>query len=102
MYKIIRSEDKTQILEKPKAFLYHKNNEIELVKLNLQQNDEVALHINPIKVVFYVIEGSGVLTIGTSSYTLQAGDMAEVHPDEERGWSNPNPESLKILVIKTL
>lgn len=102
MYKIIRNEDKAQILEKPKAFLCHKNNEIELVELNLMQNDEVAMHINPIKVVFYVIEGSGVLKIGTSTYTLQAGDMAEVYPDEERGWTNPNSELLKILVVKTL
>lgn len=102
MYQIFKNEEKTQVLESPKAYLRFKNEEIELVELCFEENEEIPMHKNPLKVVFYVIEGEGVLKIGDSINNLSAGDIIEIHPDEDRSWKNPHKENLKVLVTKFL
>ncbi|GEM_PF-6275846 len=72
----------------------------DIVELHIGEKGCVAAHVLPIDVTFYVIEGSGSITIGADTHTANKGDVIHVPKGEERGWQNNTAQSLKLLVIK--
>ena len=102
MATISRNESKKIVLENPIAFLCHKSTEAELVELVMKTGELIPLHLNPVNVIFYVVQGKGNLTVNTDTYTMKAGDIAQIFPDEQRAWINNSVEDLKLLVIKLL
>lgn len=100
MHAISKINDRQKVLDNPLGFLCFKNENIELVEITMKQNESIPMHLNPIHVVFYVVQGEGKLQIGNQTYHLKSGEIAEIHPDEERSWSNPFEEDLKLVVVK--
>ena len=84
------------------AYILHSEKNIELVFLTLKSGESLAKHTNPFDVIFFVIEGTGVLTIEEESQALYPNDTVKVTSEKLRGWENKGPENLKILVIKLL
>jgi len=97
---ISNSENRKEVLKTPHAFLCHKSTEAELVELVMKTGESIPLHLNPVNVIFYVVKGKGDLTVNTDTYTMKAGDIAQIFPDEQRAWINNSVEDLKLLVIK--
>ena len=54
------------------------------------------------KVVFYVLKGSGILEIENEKHQLAEGDLIEVEADLDRGWTNNTDEVLDLLVLKQM
>lgn len=100
MYTISNTDMRVKVLDNPLGFLCFKNEKIEMLEITMKQNESIPMHYNPVHVVFYVVEGEGELQIGTQSFHLKAGEIAEIHPDEERSWSNPFEKELKLVVVK--
>lgn len=100
MHAISKINDRQKVLDNPLGFLCFKNANIELVEIILKQNESIPMHYNTVHVIFYVVEGEGELQIGTQSFHLKAAEIAEIHPDEERSWSNPFEKELKLLLVK--
>ncbi len=74
--------------------------ELELIELHLMPGKTIPKHRNPSDVLFYVLEGEGVLCIGSKSYSLNKGDCTLVLKEKGRSWLNTSDKKLKLLVIK--
>lgn len=48
---------------------------------------------------FYVIQGRGELSVGSTLKQLAAGDLVEIAAGASRGWHNPGPEPLELFVM---
>lgn len=78
------------------------SDKLEVIHLTLVPKQRIDPHVMPHDVLFYVLEGSGVLHCG--------GDLIEGTPNStifvpvgnSRGWENTGDVPLKLLVIKDL
>ena len=84
------------------AFILHSEKQIEIVHLKLSPGEKLEEHKNPFDVIFFVIEGSGILTIDGTNYNLLSNDVLKVTSEKNRGWENTSDMDLRILVIKLL
>ena len=76
--------------------------DVELVDLKIDSGVEISEHSLPFSVIFYVVGGSGVLTIGSQGVELGKGDSALVNACENRIWKNSGREELHLLVVKRM
>ena len=75
-------------------------NGCEYVHLTLQSGCTVAPHRLDFPVTFYVLTGSGIVTLDGNPDEVEAGDLVEVDGGAFREWSNPGAEPFSCLVIK--
>ena len=80
--------------------LLFESNNLDIVHLTLKTGDAIAPHSNPVDVVFFVVEGEGILTVEEETFNYKKGDCIPMKTGINRGWSNPNQADLKLLVIK--
>jgi quercetin dioxygenase-like cupin family protein len=74
---------------------------IDLLQVHLKPAEEISSHSNSADVIFYVLEGSGILTIGSLEKTMNKGDCIFVVQGEMRGWRNNSSGILRFLIIKS-
>ncbi len=74
---------------------------VQVVMVTLQPGESLKLHITPVDVFFYVLEGEGVVEIGDERATVSR-DMLIVSPARipHRLW-NEGEEVFRFLVVKT-
>jgi quercetin dioxygenase-like cupin family protein len=84
------------------GYILHTEKQIELVHLTLKPGENLAEHKNPFDVIFFVAEGSGVLSIEGKESILSKNDVTKVTSDKNRGWKNNEDQDLRLLVIKLL
>lgn len=84
------------------AHILHSEKPVEIVHLSLKPAEKLAEHKNPFDVIFFVIEGYGILTMDGEPTNLKATDTLKVTQEIDRGWENNSDKDLKILVIKLL
>ena len=84
------------------AHILHSEKPIELVHLLLKPGEVLADHKNPFDVIFFVIEGSGLLRVDGKQYQLHKNDTLEVNMEKMRGWENNTASDLRLLVIKLI
>lgn len=84
------------------GYILHSEKNIELVHLLLKPREHLAKHKNPFDVIFFVAEGSGVLSIEGEEFILSKNDVTKVNSDKNRGWQNNTNQDLRLLVIKLM
>ncbi|MEA3443891.1 MAG: cupin domain-containing protein [Bacteroidota bacterium] len=77
-----------------------KSEKTELIHLTLLPGEELALHGNPFDVVFYVLEGEGILAIEDETVIMNENQTIDIAKDVIRGWKNVSNEILRLLVVK--
>ena len=77
-----------------------KDDRFELVHLTLQPGEGMDPHIQPMDVVFFVAEGSGLLTVGNDVIEVPQGTTIHIKEGVSRAWANAGSQPLKILVSK--
>jgi len=82
------------------GFILHSEKQIELVHLLLKPGEALAEHKNPFDVIFFVAEGTGLLSIEGKETELKMNDVTKVTSDKNRGWKNNTNSNLRLLVIK--
>lgn len=75
---------------------------VELVHLLLKPGEKLESHKNPFDVVFFVIEGSGLLTINEEKQQLGSSDTIKIKSEHMRGWENNTNADFRLLVIKLI
>lgn len=70
------------------------------VYLTIESNESLPIHSTPADVLFYVVSGIGLLTIGSETTECISGSYIESPKNVSHGWENKSDEQLKILVIK--
>ncbi|MCF8372483.1 MAG: cupin domain-containing protein [Bacteroidales bacterium] len=73
---------------------------VQLIHLSLMPGDVVAPHSNPFDVVFYVLEGEGIISVGDETAILNEDQTIDVAKDIQRGWRNVSDQILRLLVVK--
>jgi quercetin dioxygenase-like cupin family protein len=77
-------------------------NKTEIIQIELKSGECIDTHSNPLDVQFYVISGSGIITVEGINYEVKGGDCFYVPKNILRKWENISSEKLISLVIKEL
>ena len=95
---------KIQELDKlPLAFdgrCMYSGEKAEIIHITLQPGEKIPLHSNPDTILFFIIEGSGLLETELNTILVKKGSCVFLEPGELRGWKNTGTENLLLLVIK--
>ena len=75
---------------------------VEIIELTLRKGAKLKRHALPVKVVFYVLQGSGVVSVDDLEQRAECGEIVECPANAMRLWKNNGSEKLKILAIKQL
>jgi mannose-6-phosphate isomerase-like protein (cupin superfamily) len=73
----------------------------QVVHITLQPGESLKKHITPVDVVFYVLQGRGVVEIGEERAEVGADTLIESPARIAHRWLNEGEETLRILVVKT-
>lgn len=74
----------------------------ELIHLTLKPGEVLDIHTNPFDVIFFVLEGTGIITVEDEQKELSLNSCFKVKTDVMRGWRNESDSILRILVVKQL
>ena len=100
---ITRSIETTAIMEtihKVDARGLYNSPELIVTAITLQPGEQLRRHITPVDVVFFVLEGIGVVEIGEEMEAISAGTLVESPKDVLHCWYNESQHPLRFLVIK--
>jgi quercetin dioxygenase-like cupin family protein len=75
---------------------------LEIIHLTLQPGESMDAHTQPMDVVFFVLEGTGTLSIGVESIVVGENTTIHVRSGVQRAWNNTGNQPLRILVNKLL
>jgi len=66
----------------------------------LNPNEELKKHITPVDVIFYVLEGTGIVEVGKEKQEVKQGTLIESPAKIPHCWYNKSNSVLRILVTK--
>lgn len=102
MYQKLTETDNAPKLSIPQdAWLMFQVSNHEIIRLDLKQGECIEKHSNDWRIIFYVLEGSGRLTINGEDFILNPHQQIAVEPGLMREWYNDGDQVLKLLVVKT-
>jgi quercetin dioxygenase-like cupin family protein len=84
------------------AFILHSEKTVELVHILIKPGEKLEEHQNPFDVIFFLIEGSGILSVDGQKHHLKSNDTSKIISSKMRGWENNTDHDLRLLVIKLL
>lgn len=70
------------------------------VVITLQPKESLKKHITPVDVFFYVLEGTGVVEIGSEKATVTKDMLVESPAMIPHRWSNTSDTRFRVLVVK--
>ena len=73
----------------------------QVVHITLEPGESLKKHITPVDVVFYVLEGRGMVEIGDERQEVGRDTLIESPARVPHRWSNQSNGKLRILVVKT-
>jgi len=73
----------------------------QVVHITLQPGEALKKHITPVDVVFYVLEGRGVVEIGDERREVSADSLVESPAKIAHRWINESDAPFRVLVVKT-
>ncbi len=71
-----------------------------VVMITLQPGESLKRHITPVDVIFYVLEGTGMVEIGDEKASVGKDTLVESPARIPHRWSNEGPSVFRVLVIK--
>ena len=72
----------------------------QVIHITLKPGESLKKHITPVDVIFYVIEGHGVIEIGDEQQEVGPDTLIDSPARIPHRWSNQGQETLRFLVIK--
>lgn len=97
---VIKLQQAPSVPLKLDAHALGKFNNIEIVHLNLQPGEKIEKHINPLDVVFYVLDGKAILFTDTERVLITKDDCIKIDKGTNRGIENISILNVKLMVIK--
>lgn len=76
------------------------NEKVELVHLALKPGDEIAMHANPVDVIFFILEGNGTIVFEDDSINVEPNSSVFIEKDKQRGMRNSSEATFRVLVCK--
>jgi len=72
----------------------------QVVHIVLKPGEKLRKHITPVDVIFYVLEGKGIVEIGEEREEVGTDTLIDSPANAPHCWYNENTENLRFLVIK--
>ena len=69
--------------------------------ISLQPGERLRLHRTPVDALFYLLEGRGIVTVGTEEAEVDAEALVDSPAGLPHTWRNTGDGVLRILVLKT-
>ncbi len=76
------------------------SDKVEIIHLTLLTGESLALHTNPFDVVFYILQGDGIVETEDEQITVEPDMTIEIAAGIKRGVRNIGASSLRLLVVK--
>ena len=73
----------------------------QVVHITLQPGESLKKHVTPVDVIFYVLEGVGVVEIGDEKAEVGRDTLIESPAKIPHRWMNESDSVTRILVVKT-
>lgn len=73
----------------------------QVVHITLRPGESLKKHITPVDVVFYVLEGNGIVEIGDERKEVGPDTLIESPAKIPHRWMNESSGLVRILVVKT-
>jgi len=83
------------------AWLMYSFENHEIIRLDLKPGDSIDNHVNEWRIVFYILEGEGILNVEGNDFHLSSNQTIAVEAGLNRYWKNTGRDTLQLLVIKT-
>lgn len=71
-----------------------------VVLITLQPGESLKKHMTPVDVIFYVLQGTGVVEIGEERETVKKDTLVESPARIPHRWINESTSVFRVLVIK--
>ncbi|MBK7171917.1 MAG: cupin domain-containing protein [Bacteroidales bacterium] len=84
------------------AFRMYQSERLEVVHICLKPNESIPLHKNPVRVVFCILQGSGILVTEEGKSVVSPFDSIEILENTSRSLENPGETELRVLVLKQI
>ena len=82
--------------------LIFRSDKLEMVRITIEPQKEIAKHAVPFNAQFYVVDGEGIFFLGEESYAMKRDSMVGCPKEVERSWKNLSSVNLELLVIKNI
>ncbi len=82
------------------ARMLYDSEHAQIVHITLKPGERLKRHITPVDVVFYVLEGKGIVEIGDEREEVEKDTLIESPAKIPHCWYNEGNETLRVLVIK--
>jgi len=99
-YQIIKRDGAPRVPFKFDGRILYTSDRFEMVHLTLPPGTGMELHSQPFDVVFYLIEGTGILTVNQLESEVQPETSVWVKAGAQRAWKNNGTGVLNLLVCK--
>ena len=83
-----------------KASMLYDTENAQVVHITLKPGEALKKHKTPVNVFFYVLEGRGVVEIGTDKQEVEADNLVNSPANIPHCWYNESDKDLRVLVIK--
>ena len=72
----------------------------QVVHIMLKPGEKLKKHITPVDVLFYVLEGKGIIEIGEEKMKVTKDSLIESPAKIPHCWYNESESNLRVLVVK--
>ncbi len=86
---------------KVKAGKLHDSEHAQVIHIALEPGESLKKHVTPVDVIFYVLEGEGVVEIGDERQRVGSDTLIDSPARIPHCWYNESTAVLRFLVIKT-
>jgi quercetin dioxygenase-like cupin family protein len=83
-----------------KAGKLHDSEHAQIIHIALEPGESLKKHITPVDVVFYVLEGQGVVEVGEEKQSVGPDTLIDSPAQIPHCWYNESSAVLRFLVIK--
>ena len=80
---------------------FHENDFVQAVHIVLKPGQKLKKHITSVDVFFYVLEGTGIVEIGSEMKEVKKDTCIDSPANIPHCWYNESGETLRVLVVKT-
>ena len=70
------------------------------IHIVLEPDESLKKHVAPVDVIFYVLEGAGVIEIADETQEVGPGTLIDCPAMSTHCWYNNNSKILRVLVVK--
>ena len=95
------TENAKKLLLDQDAWMLFQFENHEMIRIHLDPGTSIDNHINEWRIVFYLLQGEGDLTVEGETHHMEAQQSIAVEAGKERFWSNTGNDDLQLLVVKT-